>query len=85
MLLAAATTSCQSSFYPDFCDVVNSNKLQCFPTNGAKKEYQISTVQALGYRCISPNDWREAKKRIRAASETMDLDSTMFFKELQGE
>ena len=73
MLLSAATMGCTNKpFYPVFCDIVNSNTLACRPTEGSKPEFDLSTLRALGYRCVSPDDWAEAKKRLRIGLEIED-------------
>jgi len=65
---------CQSKpFYPTFCDIVNVDLLECKPTDPALPQKDISTLEALTYRCISPEDWREAKKRLRRSLEIDDV------------
>jgi len=60
---------CAGKYRPVFCDIVNVTTLQCSPTDPAEKDFDLETIDALGYRCVSPKDWREGKKRIRKALE----------------
>lgn len=62
-------SGCAGKFKPDFCDIVNVDTLACSPTDPGKEKYDLPTIKALGYRCVSPEDWREGKKRIRKVLE----------------
>ena len=69
MLLLIGITACQTAFKPTFCDIVNSNKLSCHPTDTSREKFDLRTIDALGYRCLSSDDWRDGKKRLRRAIE----------------
>ncbi len=85
MLLSAGMMACQTAYKPDFCDIVNVDKLSCKPTDSSKDPYELSTLRALGYRCVSPDDWREGKKRIRQSLEIDDVFNEHFRSILEGE
>lgn len=76
LLLSAGIVGCAGKPYrPEFCDIINVDKLNCKPTDEGKKSYDISTIEGLGYRCVSPKDWAEGKKRLRYF---LELDDTLF-------
>lgn len=56
-------------FHPTFCDIVDTKTLQCQPTDPTKPVHDIKIIDALAYRCVSPSDWEEAKKRLRTFLE----------------
>lgn len=72
MLAGVVLTGCSGSFQPDICTIVNTDTLECVPVNRAKDPFDLTTREALGYTCFSPNDFGEAKKRARAILEGLD-------------
>ena len=62
-------TACSGDFQPDICMFVNLDTAQCNPTDPFKSKYDLKANQMLGYRCLSPDDRTEGKKRLRRATE----------------
>lgn len=64
-------TGCQTTYKPTFCDIVNTDRLQCSPTETAKNQFDLPIIDAIGYRCVSPDDWADGKKKLREFNETV--------------
>jgi hypothetical protein len=71
-MLLISILGCSESYKPDLCTVVNISKAQCSPTDPRKPQYDLEGADLLGYTCLSPKDFSEGKKRIRAILEGLE-------------
>lgn len=72
MLLAVAMISCQTAYKQTYCDIVNTDRLQCDPTEDGKGRYDLPIIEAIGYRCMSPDGWADRKKKLREEFEVTE-------------